>query len=157
MDENDHARGVGKIVSNLESLEFLIRIYLSNANNQKIEFPTPATKELPETYITNYMSLGDLTKKYNDGLTPPEQIHYVDVEVVKIRDAFAHGRIFSQTESFPITLYKFAKPIDGKAAVDYVETPTIDWLKQKNEMIRAQMEKVIACGKSRKYKSFGSQ
>jgi hypothetical protein len=155
MDHDDHAKGVGKIVSNLESLEFLIRIYLSSANSQKIEFPTPTTKELSETYITNYMSLGDLIEKYNEGLTPAEQIHRVDIEAVKIRDALAHGRIFSQTEGFPITLYKFSKPKDGKAAVEYAETLTTDWLKQKNEMIRAQMNKVVACGKSRNYKSFG--
>jgi hypothetical protein len=155
MDHDDHAKGVGKIVSNLESLEFLIRIYLSSANNHKIEFPTPDTKELPETYITNYMSLDDLTEEYNESLTPAEQIHRVDIEVVKIRDALAHGRIFSNTESFPITLYKFSKPKDGKAAVEFAETLTTDWLKQKNEMIRTQMNKVIACGKSRNYKSFG--
>jgi hypothetical protein len=127
MDENDHVSGVGKIVTNLEALEFVIRIYLSSANNQKIEFPTPATTELPETYITNYMTLGELTKKYNEGLTPSEQIHCVDLEVVTIRDAFAHGRIFSKSESFPIELYKFAKPNGGKATVDFAETLTVDW------------------------------
>ena len=155
MNHDDHAKGVGKIVSNLELLEFLIRIYLSSANNQKIEFPTSTTTELPETYITNYMSLGDLTDKYNEGLTSAEQIHCVDIEVVKVRDALAHGRIFSHTESFPITLYKFSKPKDGKAAVEYAENFTTDWLTQKNEMIRNQMNKVVACGKSRNYKSFG--
>jgi hypothetical protein len=155
MNQDDHAKGVGKIVSNLESLELLIRIYLTSANSQKIEFPTPTTKELPETYITNYMPLDDLVEEYNESLEPEEQIHGVNTEVVKIRDALAHGRIFSLTESFPVTIYKFAKPKDGKAAVDYVETLTTDWLKEKNEMIRTQMNNVIACGKSRNYKSFG--
>jgi hypothetical protein len=153
MDQDDHVRGVGKIVSNLEALEFVIRIFLGNRHNQKLEYPTPTTKELPETYVTNYMSLDELVKEYNAGLSQVEQ---VDVEVVKIRDALAHGRIFSQTESFPITVYKFAKPIGGKAKVDYAETLTTDWLKQKNQMIRDQMDKVVACGKSRKYKSFGN-
>ena len=101
------------------------------------------------------MSLGDLITKYNEDLKLAEQIHRVDVQAVKIRDALAHGRIFSQTESFPITLYKFSKPKDGKAAVGYAETLTTDWFTQKNEMIRTQMNKVIACGKSRNYKSFG--
>jgi hypothetical protein len=131
MDENDHARGVGKIITNLEALEFVIRIFLGNVHSQKLEYPTPTTKELPETYISNYMSLDELAKEYNAGLSPAEQTHCVDAEVIKIRDAFAHGRIYSQTESFPITLYKFSKPKDGKATVEYAKTLTTDWLKQK--------------------------
>jgi hypothetical protein len=155
MDQDDHARGVGRIVTNLEALEFVVRIFLTKANNQKLEFPTPETTELSETFVTNYMSLDELIKEYNATLSPTEQIHCVDTQVVKIRDAFAHGRIYSNSESFPIALYKFSKPKDGKAAVEYAETLTIDWLKQKGDLIHAQTGKVVACGKSRKYKSFG--
>jgi len=155
MNQNDHALGVGKIINNLEALELVIRIFLGNANNQKLEYPKLETKELPETYVTNFMSLDELVSEYNAGLYPAEQVHSVDTEAIKIRDAFAHGRIYSLTVGFPIELYKFAKPKDGKAAVEFAESLTADWLKQKNELIRAQMDKVVNCGKGRKYKSFG--
>ena len=84
-------------------------MFLGEVNNQNLEMPTPTTKELPETYITNYMSLDELLTKYNACLSTAEQNHYVDKAVVKIRDAFAHGRVFSLAEEFPVTLYKFGK------------------------------------------------
>lgn len=155
MEQDDHTHGVGRIITNLEALEFVIRIFLTKANDQKLEFPTPETTELPETFVTNYMSLGELIDEYNNILSPAERIHCVDAQVVKIRDAFAHGRIYSNSESFPIALYKFSRPKDGKAAVEYAETLTTDWLKQKGDLIHTQTGKVVACGKSRKYKSFG--
>lgn len=151
MDQDDHTRGVGRIVTNLEALEFVIRIFLTKANNQKLEFPTPETTELPETFVTSFMSLDELIKEYNATLSSTEQIHCVDAQMIKIRDAFAHGRIYSNNESFPIALYKFSKPKDGKAAVEYAETLTTDWLKQKGDFIHAQTDKVVTC---RKYKPF---
>jgi hypothetical protein len=155
MEQDDHTRGVGRIITNLEALEFVVRIFLTKANDQKLEFPTPETTELPVTFVTNYMPLGELIGEYNKTLNPTEQIHRVDDQVIKIRDAFAHGRIYSNSESFPIELYKFSKPKDGKAAVEYAETLTTEWLKEKGDLIHTQTGKVVACGKSRKYKSFG--
>jgi hypothetical protein len=153
MNEDDHLLGLGKIVGNLHTLEFVIRIFLGDAAGQKLEIPKPTTAKLPETFITNFMSLGELIEKYNGVLTLAEKDYFVGGDAVKIRDAIAHGRQFSVTEGFPVTLYKFGKVQNGMVPVEFAEVLSDDWLKKKREFLLVQIKNVLACAKGRGYKT----
>ncbi len=155
MTLEDHALGIGKIIGNLQSFEFLTRAFLAEANRQKLELPSAETTELPETYITNRSSLRQIIEKYNETLSPSEQKYRVDPQVTEIRDAIAHGRLLANSTTPPLTLYKFANvnaasiPIVYRAAVD------ADWIESQRKLIYAQMQHVLSCARERQYRSIG--
>ena len=64
-----------------------------------------------ENYFSNYDTLGDLVKRYNNLVTFQKALELcVDETVVKLRDAFAHGRVLGKQPALPLQLYKFGKP-----------------------------------------------
>jgi hypothetical protein len=153
MNRDDHALGLGRIIGNLQALELLIRLFLCEATGQVIEFLTGTHSSMNETYLTNYLSLGQLIDCYNRHLTVAESTYSLDKAAVHIRDAIAHGRLLSSSPSFPVTLYKFGKPNLGIAPVELTEVLTQDWLEVNRKAIRTQMNKVLACGSKRNYAS----
>ncbi len=154
MEGTEHVIGIGKIIGNLNSLELLLRVFLCEANGEKLEFPASSTGTVQETHLTNLMSLGDLIDAYNSTLTPPEKMFSVDRSVVKIRDAIAHGRLISLSETFPLTLHKFGKPKAGMVTIELVEVISEKWLDENRKLIRDQMDKIPQCTKERGYKFF---
>ncbi len=129
-----------------------MRIFLCEAKGESIAYPKQGDTQLPETYLTNFMSLGEVVKTYNAILSATEQIYAVDMEIVKVRDAVAHGRLASLSESFPLTLYKFGKPSNKMVPIEYAEEFSQTWLKERCALIFAQIGKVRNCSKSRNYK-----
>ena len=114
MGHDDFALRLGKIVGNLQGLELVLRIFLCDANGERFEFPTHGQGSVPNNHLTNYDSLGNLVSIYNKGLLETEVDTFgVDASVVKTRDAIAHGRLLGHAECFPLTLYKFGRPIPG--------------------------------------------
>ena len=102
---------IGRIVRNLQSLEFLLRAVLLNINKdtepQIDDSDIVEGAVLPENSFTNYKSLGKLIDEYNRhnkklGLGPE-----LTKASVEIRDMIAHGRISSkEMDGIPV-LYKF--------------------------------------------------
>jgi hypothetical protein len=157
VDGSAHLLGVGKIVGNLHSLELLLRLFLCEAKGEIIEFPKSQAGTMPETHLTNFMSLGDLIKSYNATLSATEKAHSVDPTVVQVRDAIAHGRLTSLSGTFPLTLYKFGRPDAQKMVpIEFAEQITEQWLDGRRHLILDQIRKVHECGKARKYKSFSA-
>jgi hypothetical protein len=136
-----HALGIGKLVSNLGTLETGLRvvIYLSE---------TPPRQRLPdsfriaeladgqileETALTSWDSLGELISHYNN-LHPDAAI---DEDFKRLRDALAHGRIVASGAKSEMRLVRFAKPRNGKVAVEMAQTLSLNWL---DEQIKRTME-----------------
>jgi hypothetical protein len=153
MEPAEHVIGLGKIIGNLHSLEFLLRIFLCEANGENFEFPIGPTETVPETHLTNYMSLGGLITIYNSTLALTEKTFSVDCKIVKVRDAIAHGRLTSLSTTFPLTLYKFGKPRAGVVITELVEVISEKWLDENRQLILDQMKKIPQCAKARGYKS----
>ncbi len=125
----EHTQGVGAIVTNLQALETVLRIFLLKATDQNAEFPKLGSADASINYLTAYKSLGPLIRLYNEKLTDAEQKYAIDLNVVKIRDAFAHGRLVTMTE-LPYTLWKFGEALNTRVTVDFCEVLTADWLKK---------------------------
>ena len=154
MTQQDHIQGVGAIVTNLQSLETVIRIFLARVHDQRWKMPGPVDQLIDESYLTNFRALGPLIDQYNGLLSDNEQEFKVDRKAVDIRDAFAHGRLLSVGDIFPATLYKFGIAQDGKVPVMFQQVLTTDWLNSTKLMLRDEQLKVVNCHKARGYKGF---
>ena len=105
MTAEDHILGLGKIIANLHALEYVLRIFLCEANSEMVQIPLAGTIQLLKTHLTNYDSLGVLIDKYNASLSANENKFRINREVVRVRDAIAHGRAASESATFPLSLY----------------------------------------------------
>ena len=116
---DNYCRDLGKVIGNLHSLEVMLRLFLHNVDLERYGSPPPEVSLdniqvgnfVQENYFVNYDSLGGLVKKYNDIVTSRGMSELrVDESTIKLRDAFAHGRVLGSQPSPPFTLYKFGKP-----------------------------------------------
>jgi hypothetical protein len=154
MTSDEHDSHLGKLLGNLQSLEFILRAYL-----QKYSIPTPIATtpigtsfytlpigtELPENEITNYDSLGVLIDKFNN-MAKSKGIAQLDKKIVDIRDLLAHGRISSLTVDMQILhLIKFSRPNNGTVKIIFNEVMTKEWFK---ENIRLVYNSIIHVGEN---------
>lgn len=108
MKVEEHTQWVGAIVTNLQALETLLRYFLLKANNQTPDFPKRGDTDTTITLLTDFTFLGNLMVLYNEKLTEAETKYAVEsASVIRIRNAFAHGRLVNLTTEFPATLWKF--------------------------------------------------
>jgi hypothetical protein len=150
MEAKEHTQWVGAIITNLQALETVLRYFLLRLHGEELEFPTPGDGEAKITYLTRFTSLGKLIKEYNAALKDAERKFEVDVGVVGIRDAFAHGRLLT-TSVLPARLWKFGDNKRGKVPVAFCEELTVDWLKDTSYKIDRQRQNVVDCFTARGY------
>ena len=146
----EHTQGVGAIVTNLQALETVLRYFLLRRHKQEVQFPRIGDQEANKTYLTRWIALDELIKNYNRALDETEKEFKVDREVVRIRDAFAHGRLLTSTE-IPARLWKFGQSKKGRVKVEFCEELTAEWLKSTWLMIDRERQKVVDCFKARGY------
>jgi hypothetical protein len=137
----EHALSLGKLWTNFNSLELLLRFYIA----KKLGKPDIGLDgEVGEIFnvnpITDYNSFRMLTSKYNKLSETP--IIFEPIE--KLRDALAHGRIFTNDDT-PMTVVKFSKPEKtqkDKTTVEYREVLTLEFLSGKNSFLRDLIKQV---------------
>jgi hypothetical protein len=150
LESKDHTQWVGAIVTNLQALETVLRYFLLRLYKQEVHFPKIGDMEAKKTYLTRFMSLGTLIKNYNKALDEVEKQFKVDREVVRIRDAFAHGRLLT-TKELPARLWKFGGSKNDLVNIEFCEELTVEWLKGKSNMIDCERQKVVDCFNARGY------
>lgn len=147
MTTDDHVLGLGRILGNLHSLEFAVRMYLWKHEKKVAIQPSLAMDGLrpgdvvPENAFTNYDTLLTMIRRYNVLVATPLQ---VAESVVDLRDALAHGRVSGRTAAMPLRLLKFGKPAAGSATVTHSELMDQGWFEAKVSWVRAQLGKVAS-------------
>jgi hypothetical protein len=102
--------------------------------------------------MTNFASLGWLITEYNAKLNAEERDTFMlDDSSVRVRDAFAHGRLTAPAKQFPLTLWKFGPVKSGRVPIEYNQVLAIEWLDDTWKKIHNQKELVDACSKQRGY------
>ena len=128
MNHEDHIKGLGLLVSYFHALEFVLRAVLKNhekGKSKKTDYSLLKVGDaVPKDSMTNYDSLGTLIDKYNK-LAPKEL--RIAKRIVAVRDAIAHGRVFSDSQNLPMRLFKFAKPEYGAVSVTFAATLDRNW------------------------------
>lgn len=108
MNMNRDAQLLGELVSNLLSLELVLR--LSKVNH----FSLKIGNIVDENEFTNDDTLVQLIDKYNDYVKSYDPALIIDKSLVSTRDALAHGRIVRSRSEGSSRLLKFDKPDNGR-------------------------------------------
>ncbi len=154
-EQDKHALNLGKLVSNFQSLEFVLRAFLSNneiaAGNlslKSINLDTISEGDLvPENAFTNYYSLVQLIGEYNNNPKVVSVGLTIAPALVEIRDAIAHGRVSSLSPSSPSRLLKFEKPRNGQTKVAFSVLMTKEWF---GEQIKRVYEAILKVSEANK-------
>lgn len=158
----NYPTNLGRLVINIHSLETVIRTFLlinDIGYREVTKFAQSLQtlkmdQEIDENKFTNYDTLKNLIKTYNDKISSLQYHELtIDEDLVKLRDALAHGRAFKlePSSSFtPLFLLKFSNPKDnkitGKPKVEIIDVMTKNWLDEKIKWTRNEYKKVIkAC------------
>lgn len=150
MKVEEHTQGIGAIITNLAALETVLRYFLLRLKKQEAEFPKPGDRTAKKTYLTRSITLQNLVRNYNGVLANDERQYAVDKDVIRIRNAFAHGRILTTTE-IPARLWNFIGSRKGHMEIEFSEEMTAEWLKSTSFKIEAEKQKVVDCFKARSY------
>lgn len=126
---------LGKLVSHFQSLEFILRTFLVNYESKRFLelvrlFELKEGEFVTHNAFTNWDNLRNCIEKYNSHVKSSEANLEIDETLVVVRDAIAHGRVFSQDPAFatPNKLLKFSMPQDDKVQVEFSAWLTEDWL-----------------------------
>ena len=118
--------------------------------DEAVEFPKVGDQTVKFSYLTRRTSLGKLIRTFNEALAEAEKNFEVDIGVVHIRDAIAHGRLVT-TKELPFRLWKFGANKNGRVDIEFSEELTADWLKNTSDMIYREKQKVLDCFAARGY------
>ncbi|MBI5353022.1 MAG: hypothetical protein HZB50_10320 [Chloroflexi bacterium] len=162
---SDTPANIGKIVENLQSLEFALRLVLdelqgihNKGKGAQMDFMKLTVGEwVPETFFTNYDSLNQLIQKVNSEFLSHGLIERVDESLVELRDALAHGRVLALNPDGPYRMLKFSKPKDDKVQVTISIDITSDWLTKQINRTAKELQKVVRLGQALGLKCFPSQ
>ena len=142
MDLNEHATSVGKLLGNLQSLEFLLRVFLAKSTEARGDgkdartdlFSMPIGAVLPADQLTNYDSLDTLIAKFN-ARAEQDGFAILDKRIVALRDALAHGRVAAKVEGGNMHIVKFDRPSNETVRVTYHEVMTKDWFDRERKVL----------------------
>ena len=142
MTIDEHAKNIGSLIANLNSLEFRLRAFLQELPTAKPFglpkgkdiYSLPVGTELPENEITNYDTLEKLIEKFN-AFANQKGFHEIDKRIIAIRNALAHGRVSSPTISDNLRLIKFSRPEKGKVKISFNEILDRNWFKDNNKLV----------------------
>jgi hypothetical protein len=140
------------LFTNLQTLEFLLRLFLYRKRSRPhISFVRGQNltglrvgKVLPENAVTDYDTLGKLIRRYNAIAARKIPGLKIAKDLVSLRDALAHGRVFVPMTGLPLQLLKFTRPRDGRVKVEFAAALTLDWLGKQSARVLAEIEKVRA-------------
>jgi len=119
MTIDEYASKLGKFWINFNSLELLLRMYLTKHNREtEVGLEIDIGGSCPLSHLTNYDTFETLAEKYNATLALADRIDVSDI--VRLRDAIAHGRVLTKAHlpDFPLTVVKFSKPDRGRGTVN---------------------------------------
>jgi len=156
-DHDKHFMNLGKVVSNLLSLELSLRTFLLEAEGSQGEMDYSQLNvgdQVAEDAFTNWDYLKQLIEKYNDRIESVDSSLCVDDSVVALRDALAHGRVFASSPSGPMSLLKFTRPKKEQTKVTFAAQMDETWFQNQISLTHDQIKKVIAAGKSLGMNSF---
>ncbi len=154
MLSNNISEKIGKIVRNLQSIEFALRLFLDETQGHSSDKRTyelhklKVTDWVPVDYLTNYDTLKQLIEKTNKELKKRGLLEHIDETLVQLRDAIAHGRVFSLHPEVPQQLVKFSKPNNDKTQVTISVEMTQKWLSQQVKQTHDEILKIVNLGQS---------
>lgn len=130
MDDRMHTRSLGTLVNNIQALEFSLRSCLfkdeiTKGISKQLNLELVKDQIVPNNALTNWDTLRDLIQKYNK--LPISKGLTIDENLVEIRDAIAHGRVFLFAPDGINQLLRFQKPNRNEVKVEFSVAMTEEW------------------------------
>lgn len=146
-----HACALGRLVGTFQSLELVIRTFLYSRRDpphrgfrfRRSMSHLKAGNQVPDNAYTCFDTLGQLIGRFNRIVAKRFPANAIDPSVVMVRDALAHGRVWSDVAGPPLHLLKFSRPKGGVAQVKFAEVMSIDWLNAQTQRVHSEMMKVV--------------
>lgn len=150
MDDFDsHALGMGRILANLQAIESILRLTLYELGGEVGGLPEFGEKIAGLNRVTEFSSMGELVKDYNKLAKKLDTKMEVNWEIVELRDALAHGRIWQKEGDKYLRIIKFGKQDkNGKVKVEYDAYMSPDWHVKGLRMATIEMKKIVAFSKA---------
>jgi hypothetical protein len=148
---------LGRLLNSFQSLEFAIRAFLFNHRhdqafhsdfNLRALEQTPIGDWVPVNALTDYKTLEKLITTFNSHHRAVALGVAVDASVVAIRDALAHGRVYSHRGGDPMRLLKFGREIGGKVPVEFSEELSMEWLDKQVQRVQTEMHRVLSANEA---------
>lgn len=148
----NHAKWMGSLIVNLQSLELAFRGFLYNCEmgwtrqrGSRFIDDMAEGQQLEENAFTNYDTLRELIKKFNKEVQSRHLNIQVDPAIARIRDSLAHGRIASLSPSLdePLRLVKYSKPSNNRVDVTDYHVLTGKWFDEQTEMVGKSIQSVV--------------
>ncbi|MEJ6521025.1 hypothetical protein PQI64_14815 [Shewanella bicestrii] len=131
---------IGKFWCNFSVLESTLRAHIGTMLHEKLTGLNAAKGEtIPCNAMTNYDSFPKLCNKYSELFN--SSINFSNIE--KTRDAFAHGRLFFDSESSEYVLIKYSAPKNNNVEVVFREVIDLHKLELLNNEINDKILEVI--------------
>lgn len=128
----DHSSNLGKLVHNFQTLETWLRFVLLKLEPTqhaaaRLDFENMAVgTELSSNDVTDYADLATLCKRFNRHMSA-KNAPELNLAIVNIRDAIAHGRIIGTKSGLPLRLVKFSRPASGRVKLVVNEVMDQNW------------------------------
>ena len=144
---DSYSMNLGKILGNLQALEFLFRAFLVN-EEIKLLSSFPQVKYLdklkegdivPLNAFTNQDYLSTLIQKYNNNPKIKSSGLSIDKTLKDTRNAIIHGRVSSRELQGKLRLLQFGKPKDDQVTVTSSILITDKWLSEQVERIKSAL------------------
>jgi hypothetical protein len=141
MNLDGYSALLGKCWAKYNSLETIIRVYLMKYYNQ----PENGIDEVEgetcqETYLTNYMTFGQLLVEYNKVAPKGFEMDYGD-SILRFRDSMAHGRVVT-LNVVPITVHKYSRPNAGNVVLEIKQVLSEEYLTEMGQKLFFAVEMV---------------
>jgi hypothetical protein len=141
---------IGAVFTDLLSLEFLLRLFLYERQAKPHNAFKPGQDltglrlgaVLPANALTDFKQLKNLIDRYNEFVGPSCPRLKIGPNLVDLRDALAHGRLFIRKNGLRLQLLKFTRPEVGKVKVNFSATLTLKWLAAQSNRLRDESAKV---------------
>ncbi len=144
----EFVRGLGTVLGNLLSLELMLREFLFHEAGEVPYVNLDLVNigdVVPENALTDYSTLGRLIDRYNAIVVLRDVTLTINKDdVLSLRDALAHGRVYGQTPAPPLRLLKFSDPKKGPIKVEFAETLDPTWLNKQRQMLLENLRTVIS-------------
>jgi len=132
MNAAEHCTNLGQLVHNFQALETWLRFVLlklepSQHPAVQLDFEGMALgTDLSQNEVTDFADLRTLCKRFNRHMSV-KKAPELNVAIVDIRDALAHGRIIGTKTGYPLRLIKFSKPASGRVKLVVNEVMDHNW------------------------------
>lgn len=138
---------MGKLKSNLISLETFLRFYILKKEGDDKNFIEPSCANVGDLVkinaFTNYDTLNELIDRYNRYQSISEKID--SQTIISIRDLLAHGRAYSLKEGSPLIIIKYERENQqnkGFVKMTHKEILDTKWFNDANTIIHNLLQKI---------------